>query len=81
MTERVLLLHGIWMRGFMMARLAKHLDAHGYVTETIDYPSLSKGADACADDDDAVVVAWRRGGAARARCRCLSHRSGPSRCR
>ncbi len=50
MTERVLLLHGIWMRGFMMARLAKHLDAHGYVTETIDYPSLSKGADACADD-------------------------------
>jgi len=48
--ERVFLLHGIWMRGFMMARLAKHLDALGYVTETIDYPSLSKGADRCADD-------------------------------
>jgi pimeloyl-ACP methyl ester carboxylesterase len=48
--ERVLLLHGIWMRGFMMARLAKHLAGLGYQAETIDYPSLSKGADACADD-------------------------------
>ena len=50
MHERVILLHGIWMRGFMMARMAKHLEAQGYVTETIDYPSLSKGADRCADD-------------------------------
>ena len=50
MTERVLLLHGIWMRGFMMSRMAKHLAAQGYATEVIDYPSLSKGADRCADD-------------------------------
>ncbi len=50
MSERVLLLHGIWMRGFMMARIAKHLAAQGYAVDVIDYPSLSKGADACADD-------------------------------
>ncbi|HRG14449.1 MAG TPA: alpha/beta fold hydrolase [Pseudomonadota bacterium] len=50
MRERVLLLHGIWMRGFMMARIAKHLAAQGYAVDVIDYPSLSKGADACADD-------------------------------
>ena len=65
MRERVILLHGIWMRGFMMARIAQHLTAQGYVTEVVDYPSLSKGADACADDlrtrlthysDDAVHV-------------------------
>ena len=50
MRERVLLLHGIWMRGFMMARIAKHLAMQGYAVDVIDYPSLSKGADACADD-------------------------------
>ena len=50
MSERVLLLHGIWMRGFMMARIAKHLATQGYAVDVVDYPSLSKGADACADD-------------------------------
>lgn len=50
MRERVVLLHGIWMRGFMMARLSKQLQAQGYATEVIDYPSISKGADQCADD-------------------------------
>jgi pimeloyl-ACP methyl ester carboxylesterase len=48
--ERVLLLHGIWMRGFMMARLAKYMAAQGYAVDVVDYPSLSKGADACAED-------------------------------
>ncbi len=57
MTERVLLLHGIWMRGFMMARLAKHLAGEGYVVDVVDYPSLSKGADACADDLRARIAA------------------------
>ncbi len=65
MSERVLLLHGIWMRGFMMARIAQHLAAQGYAVDVVDYPSLSKGADACAEDlrarigacsDDAVHV-------------------------
>lgn len=50
MSERVLLLHGIWMRGFMMARIAKHLSTQGYAVDVVEYPSLSKGADACADD-------------------------------
>lgn len=50
MSERVLLLHGIWMRGFMMARIAQRLAGQGYAVDVVDYPSLSKGADACADE-------------------------------
>lgn len=57
MTERVLLLHGIWMRGFMMARIAQRLTAQGYGVDVVDYPSLSKGADACADDLRARIAA------------------------
>lgn len=59
MSERVLLLHGIWMRGFMMARLSKQLQAQGYVTEVIDYPSISKGADQCAQDLRARLAQYR----------------------
>lgn len=58
MSERVILLHGIWMRGFMMARLAQHLGAQGYATEVVEYPSISKGADACAADLRARIAAY-----------------------
>jgi len=59
MSERVLLLHGIWMRGFMMARIAKDLSDQGYAVDVVDYPSLSKGADACAEDLRARIAEHR----------------------
>ena len=58
MSERVLLLHGIWMRGLMMARIARHLSAEGFATEIVDYASLSKGADACAGDLRGRITAY-----------------------
>lgn len=57
MSERVLLLHGIWMRGVMMARIARYLASEGFATEIVDYPSLSRGADACAEDLRARIEA------------------------
>jgi len=43
--ERVILLHGIWMRGVTLLPLARRLRAAGYAVETIDYASVLGGVE------------------------------------
>ena len=43
MRERVILLHGVWLRAFTLARLAARLQAAGYEVERIDYASVARG--------------------------------------
>ncbi|MDZ3824577.1 MAG: alpha/beta fold hydrolase [Pseudoxanthomonas sp.] len=49
MTPPVLLLHGIWMRGFTLALLARRLRARGHAVACLDYASVA-GAPARALD-------------------------------
>lgn len=39
--QPVVLLHGLWMRGFALTRLAGRLRACGYLVETFEYASLA----------------------------------------
>ncbi len=48
MSERVILLHGLWMRAAALAPLAQRLRAAGFAPETFDYHSLRGGPDAAA---------------------------------
>jgi pimeloyl-ACP methyl ester carboxylesterase len=43
MTDHVILLHGIWMRGITLVPLARRLRTAGYTVETIDYASVFHG--------------------------------------
>lgn len=43
MTEHVILLHGIWMRGITLQPLARRLRHAGYAVETFDYASVFGG--------------------------------------
>lgn len=43
MTEHVILLHGIWMRGITLHALARRLRRAGYAVETFDYASVYGG--------------------------------------
>lgn len=43
MTEHVILLHGIWMRGITLHPLARRLRSAGYAVETLDYASVYGG--------------------------------------
>lgn len=63
MTEHVILLHGIWMRGITLHPLARRLRSAGYGVETLDYASVYGGVQPaaarlrermCAIDADAV---------------------------
>ena len=40
---RVILLHGVWMRGFTLWPLARRLRAHGFRADVFDYASLFSG--------------------------------------
>jgi pimeloyl-ACP methyl ester carboxylesterase len=46
MTEAVILLHGLWLRGVAMGYLARRLAASGYDAHTFDYASVRDGLDA-----------------------------------
>lgn len=46
MTDRVVLLHGLWMPGAAMHWLARRLQAAGFATETFAYASIAGGPDA-----------------------------------
>lgn len=43
MKERVVLLHGIWLRGLTLQRLARRLRQAGFEVETLDYPAVVGG--------------------------------------
>ena len=45
MAARVILLHGLWMRGFAMALLRHRLHEDGYDVETFDYLSVAAPLD------------------------------------
>ena len=45
MSERVILLHGLWMRAAALVPLARRLRAAGFAPETFDYHSLRGGPD------------------------------------
>ena len=42
-AEHVVLLHGVWMRGFTLWPLARRLRGFGFRTEVFDYASLVQG--------------------------------------
>lgn len=46
MSEHVVLLHGIWMRGFTLALLGRRLRAAGYEVCGFDYASVTQSPDA-----------------------------------
>jgi pimeloyl-ACP methyl ester carboxylesterase len=43
MTDHVILLHGLWMRGFTLAALRHRLEREGYVVQLHDYASVLRG--------------------------------------
>ena len=49
MQERVLLLHGIWLRSLTLTRLAQRLAEAGFAVEKLDYPAVVGGPDAGAE--------------------------------
>ena len=49
MTERVILLHGLWLRGGAMAYLARRLEAAGFDTQTFDYSTVRDGIDVASE--------------------------------
>jgi pimeloyl-ACP methyl ester carboxylesterase len=48
MSEHVILLHGIWMRGIALLPLARRLRAAGYRVETVEYASVFGGVERAA---------------------------------
>ncbi|TLY50476.1 MAG: alpha/beta hydrolase [Gammaproteobacteria bacterium] len=40
MNEHVILLHGLWMRGFTLAALRRRLEREGYAVDLFDYASV-----------------------------------------
>lgn len=47
MSERVLVLHGLWMRSLVMRPLAARLREQGFEVETLDYASIFRGPEPC----------------------------------
>lgn len=45
MSEHILLLHGLWMRGFTLLPLKRRLAAAGYIVHIGDYASVTRGVD------------------------------------
>ncbi len=45
MTDHVILLHGLWMRGFTLAALRQRLEQEGYTVQLYDYASVLRGSE------------------------------------
>jgi pimeloyl-ACP methyl ester carboxylesterase len=45
MTEHVILLHGLWMRGFTLAALRRRIERAGFAVELFDYASVMRDPD------------------------------------
>ena len=48
MPDTVILVHGLWMRGFALGALARRMSHAGFQVETYDYLSLAHGPEAAA---------------------------------
>lgn len=44
-VDTVVLVHGLWMRGFTLLPLARRLEAAGYRVRRVDYPSVTRSPD------------------------------------
>jgi pimeloyl-ACP methyl ester carboxylesterase len=44
-NEHVILLHGLWMRGFTLAMLRRRLEREGFLVDLFDYASVMSGPD------------------------------------
>jgi pimeloyl-ACP methyl ester carboxylesterase len=69
MTDRVILLHGLWMPGASMQWFASHLSAAGFAPEIFTYQSVADGPDTAVPrlievlrEGDADIVAHSLGG-------------------
>lgn len=69
MTDRVILLHGLWMPGASMQWFASHLSAAGFAPEIFSYHSVADGPDTAVPrlievlrEGDADIVAHSLGG-------------------
>ncbi len=49
MTERVILLHGLWLRGVAMSYLSRRLDVEGFDAQTFDYSTVRDGIDVASE--------------------------------
>lgn len=56
MTEHVILLHGLWMRGFTLAALRRRLEKEGFAVEMFDYASVLHEPDSSVEE----LVAFTR---------------------
>ena len=45
MIEHVILLHGLWMRGFTLAALRRRIERAGFAVESFDYASVMRDPD------------------------------------
>lgn len=60
MSEHVVLLHGIWMRGFTLAALCRRLEKAGYAVDLFDYSSVLERPDSSIDKLSELTQALRR---------------------
>jgi len=54
-VANILLVHGLWNRGWSMAAMARRLRARGYSVMVFSYPTRSKGLDGHADELHAFI--------------------------
>ncbi|HET6604547.1 MAG TPA: alpha/beta hydrolase [Xanthomonadaceae bacterium] len=55
--ERVLLLHGLWMRGFTLSRMAGRLRAAGFSVQALDYGTIWQGPQAAVEQACSRIAA------------------------
>ncbi|HTD29807.1 MAG TPA: alpha/beta fold hydrolase [Xanthomonadaceae bacterium] len=48
-NERVILLHGLWLRGAAMSYLARRLSSHGFDPEVFDFATVRDGIDVASE--------------------------------
>ena len=62
MTDRVVLLHGLWLRGGAMNYLSRRLDTAGFAAQTFDYATVRDGIDVASERLRDVIGAFGGGG-------------------
>jgi len=49
LSDHVILVHGLWMRGFAMGTLSRRLQSAGFTTASFEYLSVASGPEAAAE--------------------------------